>query len=171
MKNIMSDLLSDPLRPLAKTKSLFCNPATWTTLNETRVAGTLLSCSRSSDTCQANIRWASFSTFLNRHHFLSLFLPGEPEDRVQGELQVRGAGEVASEPGGHHAAASRGILEVNSTISPWEACPCKRNFLTLKNFKSDFAEFDSAIAFSFNFCLPKKAFIFFPLIFAEYDFW
>ena len=47
-----------------------------------------------------------------------LLHPGEPEDRVQGELQVRGAGEVASQPGGHHAAAGRGILEVNSTISP-----------------------------------------------------
>ena len=32
---------------------------------------------------------------------------------MQGELQVRGAGEVASEPGGHHAAASRGVLEVS----------------------------------------------------------
>ena len=27
-------------------------------------------------------------------------------------------------------------------------------FWFLKNFKSDFAEFDNAIAFSFNFCLP-----------------
>ena len=32
-------------------------------------------------------------------------LAGEPEDSVQGELQVRGAGEVSGQPGGHHAAA------------------------------------------------------------------
>ena len=39
-------------------------------------------------------------------------LAGEPEDSVQGELQVRGAGEVSGQPGGHHAAAGWGILEV-----------------------------------------------------------
>ena len=37
---------------------------------------------------------------------------GQPEDCLQGELQVRGAGEVSSKPGGHHAAAGRRILEV-----------------------------------------------------------
>ena len=39
---------------------------------------------------------------------------GEPEDRVQGELQVRGAGEVPCQPGRHHAAARRGVLEVTN---------------------------------------------------------
>ena len=42
-------------------------------------------------------------------------------------------------------------------------------FWFLKNFKSDFAEFDSAVAFSFNFCLLRRL-SFFPLNFAENDF-
>ena len=117
----------------------------------------------------------SFPTLIiilsSRSQFLwpPCFLSGEPEDRVQGELQVRGAGEVASQPGGHHAAAGRGILEVTFNISPWEACPCKRNFLILKNLK-DFAEFDSATLFSLTFVCPKGFYIF-SLIFAENEFW
>ena len=41
---------------------------------------------------------------------------GEPEDRVQGELQVRGAGEVTRQPGRHHAAAGGGVLEVSRSL-------------------------------------------------------
>ena len=42
---------------------------------------------------------------------------GEPEDCLQGELQVRGPGEVPGKPGRHHAATSGGVLEVGSTIN------------------------------------------------------
>ena len=37
---------------------------------------------------------------------------------MQGELQVRGAGEVPCQPGGHHAATCRGVLEVKTTRIP-----------------------------------------------------
>ena len=43
---------------------------------------------------------------------------GEFENSLQGELQVRGAGEVPCQPGGHHAATCRGVLEVKTTRIP-----------------------------------------------------
>lgn len=36
----------------------------------------------------------------------------QPEDCLQGKLQVSGPREVSSKPGRHHAAAGRGVLEV-----------------------------------------------------------
>ena len=46
----------------------------------------------------------------------------QPQDCLQGELQVRGPGEVSSQPGSHHAAAGRGVLEVTHIFNrffPW----------------------------------------------------
>ena len=40
----------------------------------------------------------------------------QPQDCLQGELQVRGPGEVSSQPGSHHAAAGRGVLEVTRIL-------------------------------------------------------
>ena len=46
----------------------------------------------------------------------------QPQDCLQRELQVRGPGEVSSQPGSHHAAAGRGVLEVTHIFNrffPW----------------------------------------------------
>lgn len=40
----------------------------------------------------------------------------QPEDCLQGKLQVSGPREVSSKPGRHHAAAGRGVLEVTHTF-------------------------------------------------------
>ena len=40
----------------------------------------------------------------------------QPQDCLQGKLQISGPGKVPSQPGRHHAAAGRGVLEVTQIL-------------------------------------------------------
>ena len=63
-------------------------------------------------TNSSSSRFQFSSLYLTSSTGLLLYSRESPQDCLQRELQVRGPGEVSSQPGSHHAAAGRGVLEV-----------------------------------------------------------